>query len=160
MLTHSQTVKKIKSMTAKEIIMAMVDGLKNPMTVIDMGTFGEVYEEDGVCYGCAATNAICNIQGTSKQKIKNEIKNELMHGYHYTVRKTKRDLCTVDNIRFITDFEYGIDYLRSGDISAYNHYSHKAGFAKISSKGIDLPPLYTDFTTKQLEQYVKLANAQ
>ena len=37
---------KVQSMTAKEIIMAMVEGLKNPVVKVDTGTFGE--ERDGV----------------------------------------------------------------------------------------------------------------
>jgi len=54
---------KIKSMTAKEHIMNMVEGLRNPMTVINMDTFGEK-REDGVCFGCAATNSICRLIGS------------------------------------------------------------------------------------------------
>ena len=50
---------KVQAMSAKEIIMAMVEGLRNPVTKIHMGTYGKV--EGDVCYGCAATNAICKI---------------------------------------------------------------------------------------------------
>jgi hypothetical protein len=35
---------KVRSMSAKEIIMAMVNGLKNPAVKVDMGSFGRFSE--------------------------------------------------------------------------------------------------------------------
>lgn len=60
-MTYEQLEQKIKLMTAKEIILAMVDSLKNPVTKVLMSTFG--FKENGICYGCAATNTICKLGG-------------------------------------------------------------------------------------------------
>lgn len=45
--------------TPSNALKHMVEGLKKEWVAIDFDTFGS--ESYGVCYGCAATNAICNI---------------------------------------------------------------------------------------------------
>lgn len=64
---------KVQSMTAKEIIMAMVESLiPPPLIKVDMGTFGTteitkpatkflgwtLRKAESICFGCAATNTI------------------------------------------------------------------------------------------------------
>lgn len=50
---------KVKSMKVHEIVQAMIDGLNNKWVHIDMTTYGDVV--DDICYGCAATSAVCQI---------------------------------------------------------------------------------------------------
>lgn len=50
---------KIQSMKASEIIRAMISGLRKEHVKIDMTTFGAA--RNGTCFGCAATNAVCEI---------------------------------------------------------------------------------------------------
>jgi len=147
MKKNTSITEKIKSMTAKEIVMSMVNGLRNPVTQINMNTFGEVVE--GVCFGCAATNAMCYIGNYSNEDL-------LKEGG------------VVPNIKAYSElmfFEWAIDELRRGDINAYNRQAGRAGCAKISlPDGIEddywLPFLRNDYTEKQLECYVKLAELQ
>lgn len=136
---------KVKSMTANEIIMAMVESLRNPETVIDMSSSGNIEYGDGVCYGCAATNTICKITGLSV--------------YGYINKRTYNKL--TENYRFLSSFENSIDYLRMGDIKSYNLFAYKEGYAKIKPKpGLELPYLKNDYTELQLLKYVELANYQ
>jgi len=56
-------IEKIKSLTPKEVIMAMVEGLQNPKTKIKMSTYG--YKDgNNICYGCAATNCLLTLDPT------------------------------------------------------------------------------------------------
>lgn len=50
--------------TAKisDYIDIMVKGLENPKIKPNMGTFGDI-TPDGICIGCAATNALCELSG-------------------------------------------------------------------------------------------------
>ena len=134
---------KIKSMTAKEIIMSMVDGLMNPVTKIDMYTFG--WYEDGICYGCAATNAICRIG-----MLDPEVELLSMSGPKY---RKYSDL--------ISGFEDAVDCLRNGYIKRYNSLAQKYGFATIT-ESTELPKIDNDSyqDPEVLQAYIDLANAQ
>lgn len=142
---YQELENKIKSMTAKEIILAMIDSLKNPLTKIDMDSFGHV--DNGICYGCAATNTICKI-GDLNPNI--ELNADNLWGAKYA-----RDS------RFIEGFERAIDYLRLGSIKMYNNTASSYGFALIKSDN-SLPEIdnlnYQD--SKVLEHYLELANNQ
>lgn len=150
---------KVKSMTAKEIIMAMVDSLTHPPIInIDMGTFGETQIVDKkflgikigkkkVCFGCAATNTICQISG-KKFTIDNI--------YNRGVRAKFIDSDYV----FLSDFETAIDHLRCGNITSYNIMAKSGGFALIKDNGKYFTRLTSNYTNKDLEQYIRLANAQ
>lgn len=50
-------LKKIESFS--HFIQLMIDGLKKPWVEVDMGTYGE--KRGKICYGCAATNALCEL---------------------------------------------------------------------------------------------------
>lgn len=135
----------VKSMTAKEIIMSMVEGLQKPAVKVAMLTFGGVF--NGVCYGCAATNAICKI--TSKSFTEDTIP---------SIRHRAKFLMT--DVFFLHGFENAINELRYGCISDYNNYAEAFRFAKIKNTGIKLPGLTSDYTPADLQPYIELANAQ
>lgn len=52
--------KKLNSLKLSEMIELMVKGLEDPETHIDMRSFGH-WSRSKVCYGCAATNAFCQL---------------------------------------------------------------------------------------------------
>lgn len=131
---------KVRAMTAKQIIMAMVEGLRKRHTVIDMGDFG--YIKDGVCYGCAATNCIIEIDG-GKEGL-------FPKGFG-------RRNC---NYAIVSVFEKSIDALRKGYINTYNTYAREGSFAEIVDTVTYLPHLYDDYTEEDLQAYVNLANSQ
>lgn len=70
-MEYKQFENKVKSMSAYDIIMAMVEGLRNPRTRIDMSTFGSI--RNGICYGCAATNAILHIMNANGEEVKSHV---------------------------------------------------------------------------------------
>lgn len=146
---------KVKSMSAKEIIMAMVEGLRNPSTKVDMGTFGraKIVSLLGItlkatCYGCAATNTICNISG--KKFTPNNIKGS----------KDKANF--IDGSKeFVAHFEESIDRLRRGKTQWYNYLAKSEGFAQIKVKpGLNLPQLNSKDYLENLDPYVELADYQ
>lgn len=143
-MNYKEFEKKVKSMSAHDIIMAMVEGLRQPRTEIDMGTFGDM--EDGICYGCAATNAILNIMEVKEDEIKDYI-----YGCESFADKPS-EVCM---------FESAIDCLRQGNVYQYNRYAMNVGFALIATMpGQVLPRLENDYTEEQLQEYVKLAEYQ
>lgn len=97
---------KVRSMTAKEIIMAMVNGLKKEHVKVDMSTYGDFSEVSGICYGCAATNAVCEISGVVFTG------EHVLSENHYWFLKTDGT--------FLELFETAIDSLRLGQINRYN----------------------------------------
>lgn len=138
-------------MSAREIIMAMVNGLKEPAVKVNMMTFGAAeYDQHDklVCYGCAATNAICNItKVTFTPKTIGDIKwrSAILHA----------------DVHFLERFESAIDYLRCGSIGDYNEIAAYNGFAEIKNWPIeDLPILHTGTYAVDLPAYEALANMQ
>ena len=143
MINYKEIEEKIKSMSAHDIIMAMVEGLRNPKTKIDMSTFGVV--KGGICYGCAATNAVLHIIDANEEEVKT----------HTTSRSPYFAGVTV------YAFERAINWLRVGDLTLYNANASGGGFAHIvPMPGLVLPRLTTRYTKKQLQEYVKLAKYQ
>lgn len=147
---------KVKSMTAKEIILSMVNGLLNPIIKVDMQFFGfvkqsyflEIIPTKKICYGCAATNAICNISG------------KVFNTSNITSRFSRADFLNV-NVKFFSAFENAIDELRKGNINQYNQFADMHKFAKIdNSNKIVLPVLDTDYIKEDLQPYIELANSQ
>jgi hypothetical protein len=140
----------VRAMSAKEIIMAMVEGLKNPITEIDMDTYGRIARHDeSVCYGDAAANTICHIAGVTTQEFINGLQGHHNESYGEVNRE------------FLESFELAIDYLRTGDIDTYNALARPINIAFIYNPcGIELEPLYNDYTEEDLEAYVKLAQTQ
>jgi hypothetical protein len=98
--------KTVEKMKPSEIVMAMVNGLKNAHYNVHMDTFGDY--KDGICFGCAATNTICEIF----QK-KFTIDNILG-------RKSRADFLECDYV-FLCDFEEAIDLLRRGNAKSFLH---------------------------------------
>lgn len=144
---------KVQSMTAKEIIMAMVEALTHPPIInVNMKTFGEV-DEKGVCFGCAATNTVCQISGMvfTKDNITNRLRRS-------TFIDGNEEGCS-----FLYTFENAIDALRLGRISTYNGWARLGKFAEIVNFEYPFPsprPLYNDYTNEELIPYKELAERQ
>lgn len=149
-MTYEQLEQKIKSMTAKEIILAMIDSLKNPVTKIEMSTFG--YKERGICYGCAATNTICKLGDLDPHIELGEY--DLFQGRGYVM---------YNKDGFLDNFENAIDFLRQGDIESYNDIADSFQFAKINRAKYYYIPVITDnnyLDKNVLNAYIGLANLQ
>ena len=129
----------VKSMTAKEIIMAMVEGLRHPSCVVGMGTFGSVKE--GICYGCIATITIARIYGIGKLD-------------------EETTLQIKDSQSFMWQFKWAINDLRMGCVDYYNAIAEIYDFPTIREEDLELPILEKDYTEEDLQAYVKLAKMQ
>lgn len=146
---------KVRSMTAKEIIMAMVKALtKPPIVRVDMNTFGTVRRNwrnlfiTPVCFGCAATNTICEISGIKFNK-------DNIGDLETRAKAVNSDYW------FMQHFEYAIDSLRSGNVYSYNRKAKPYSFAQIKDiPGLELPILTNNYTKEDLDVYEKLANLQ
>ena len=137
----------VRAMTAKEIIMAMIEALKNPVTVINMDTFGDIIE--GECHGCAATNAICKISNTTKDEFKQGLDGLLRQSYG------------ASQISFLNEFENAVDTLRRGNLQHYNEIAYGLDIAQIKIYGnMDLPELTSYNYLDNLEPYIELAESQ
>lgn len=141
---------KVRSMTASQLIQAMIDGLNAGYYTVDMSTFGASLLD--TCFGCAATHAICHISG---------------------VRPTFSDLNTTtcedwarsvnDGTRFsffdrIEDF---FDYLRRGCIGHANEILADLGMSAQIVVDPSLPKmhgLYTDDWKSGLPVFQRLAD--
>lgn len=122
---YTKLEQKIKSI-AKEIVLAMLDGITDPVTIFDAHTFG--HKSYGICYGCAATNMICKVGNLNPFE---ELMEELqIPRYRYSSG-------------IVSGFESAIDCLREGDITAYNFLADTEGFALIPEEA-DLPEIDND----------------
>jgi hypothetical protein len=156
---------KVKSMTGKEIVLAMVEALTHPPVVnINMSTFGS-YDVTGknylfglikrrkyVCFGCAATNTICKISG------------KVFEGKEILVLRSRAEFVNCRPL-FLAAFECAINELRKGDLLRYNYYAeggYEEGmtFATLDPVDIQLPFLDDDYSNDDLEPYKKLAALQ
>lgn len=142
-------VEKIKALSAKEIILLMVEAIKNPVTVLDMDTFGVI--EKGVCYGCAATNVICKLNSfNTDYLLKNNFGISTSHLFSDGEERV-----------FIAAFEDAIDSLRLGSLNSYNYVAERIGIAEISYPPmVRFPSIENWFTQKEVDKYIWLAEIQ
>jgi len=137
---------KIKNLTPYELIDAMIQGLKNPSCQINMSTYGNV--DNGICFGCAATNAIQYLSGEKFTP------DNIIGGYN-RAKYLKLDLNILDR------FENAINYLRLGNIDTANFYLAGLGIPKII---YDLNKRYPELTTENymenLHHYEELRDQQ
>lgn len=149
MIDYNALERKILSMSAHDLIMSMVNGLRDPKTLIDMGSYG--YMSEGVCFGCAATNAVLHIMNANVQ----EIRSHVVYVSFYDFSHTNNDNSTL----FV--FERAIDMLRRGRLEPYNEKIHPLGFPYITPMpGQKLPWLENDYTEDELQEYEKLSKYQ
>ena len=147
--------KTVRAMTAKEIILSMVEGLRKPAVKINMNSYGTVMEEPSffglfkrdVCYGCAATNTICKIANI-------KLSSDLIS------TTSGRALAADSSTSFLSSFENAIDALRLGDITRYNMHAMDGGFASINNNVSVVPLRENNPTEEQLKLFIKLAESQ
>lgn len=149
-MTKKEIEAKIKSLTPKEMIMFMVSGLRNRHTIIAMSTYG-YKNQDGICYGCAATNTLCEL-GLDKEKLGSYSGG---HGFHHRYSS-----------QIVSRFENLIDYLRNGEennLSGFNNACDGFKLKNLKLKfgfGEKLPCLEDNYTEEQLQVYERFANFQ
>lgn len=149
---------KVRSLTAYEIIMAMVKGLEKPKIKVNMHTYGGVIDKPilfglfdiDICVGCAATNTICQISGVK------------FNTNNISFRSDRSQAINSDE-DFLERFEEAIDYLRCGDLKEYNNVAKACQFAEI--KFTDelknkLMILTNNYFKSELKSYKELANYQ
>lgn len=137
-------IEKVKSMKPSEIVQAMIDGLRARHAQIRMSSFGQII--DGVCYGCAATNAILHIDSTTINYYK------YISGEEYEV---------FDNeiAEFIEQFEAIINDLRCNRVFGANLTCYELlGFRLPDDYGKSLPYLGDNFTKEELLKYQEYAD--
>jgi len=153
---------KVKSMKASEIIMAMVEALTHPPIInINMSTFGRCQittkrvffglfsKKKKICFGCAATNTICQISGLTfhDERIEN------LEGRAQFIKTDKN---------FLTEFEQAIDSLRDCSVRGYNNHAVFAAFATIKFRMNSgyLLGLSSNYTNENLVIFKELAEIQ
>lgn len=131
----------VQSMTASEIIMAMVRGLRRKWVRINFAKFGEL--KRGICFGCAATNTIC------------EIMQQAFPPGFIEYRGSRAYFLKTD-YEFLDRFEGSINILRWGYVIEYNASARIGGFKEIDkilwerwmAKHGELPRLDNEYFTK------------
>lgn len=124
---YQPIVRRIQSMSAHDIIMAMVNGFLNPFVE------------------CAATNTILHIINANEDEVKAYV--------------TPRSL--YDDDYPLTSLECAIDWLKEGDVHAYNEYVYPFGITLITPiPGQKLPVLDSFCTEDELQEYERLAEYQ
>lgn len=119
-------------MSAHDIIMVMINGMKELRTKID---------SNGQCFECAAANAILHTMGmVDTEEVENHV-----------------SITALD----INRFKRAVDCLRQGYLKAYNVNAGWGGFAQIIPIfDQELPYLGENYTEEQLKEYEKLAKYQ
>lgn len=138
---------RIKNMTFKDILDVMIKGLEKKWVNINMDTYGDV-DLNGICYGCAATNALCEM--IQKPFPAEFIKKHIRHHY------LKVSGSCLDH------FERAVDLLRRGLLRDYGFHCLNSDFlfnARPQNLDYYLPCLNDDFTEDQLDKYKKLRDS-
>lgn len=138
---------RVKAMTAPNIILAMVRGLRRQWVKVDMNSYGHAV--NGTCYGCAATNAVCEI---AKKSFPPD-----------SILDTEvRAMFVNSDFDFMDWFESAINVLRKGDVESYNRAAGRIGIAKIvlPASFPKLPYLHSYDLEENLPAYEALAKAQ
>jgi hypothetical protein len=152
-MTVEEVIAKIKTLTAKEIIMLMVTSLRKKHTEINMHSYGNI--TNGICYGCAATNCLIELTEGEKDWLFPD-KIRLTYKTEIELRKPENK-----NIEFIRSFERSIDSLRKGKLGFYHIYSKDINLPEIKNPiKLPLPFLDDNYTEKELAIYEKLADLQ
>lgn len=142
-------VDKIRSMSAKEIVLSMVDALRNPVVKVDIHSWGE--KTNGVCYGCAATNQILKISGFNPEEVLNEWEQPLYSRSNFT--ESDEIIALKDVVRY---FEMAINELRKGNIKDYNRYAVMCGIKELPhsyEKHLYIGNSYTDNDLCEFENF-------
>jgi len=134
---------KVRSMTGKEIVMAMVNGLLHEHYEVSMTSFG--HTNNGICYGCAATHCITEISG-------------IKFGRDIIRMREDRAIAINVDYEFLHIFEDVIDDLRTGRIDAYNSKVEAIGIVKLNSPSKPLPYLKTSTWKYDIQDYIDYAN--
>lgn len=129
---------KVKSLTFKQILGHLITGLENPKYQIDMSVFALI--SDGVCFGCAATNAIVDIWGEKFPQDK----------FASVFARSEFMKCSE---HFYPGFELSLESLRCGEIEGYNEIAKKIGIA-LCPVYVKLPIL-TGYDYKRGIEYYK-----
>lgn len=139
-----RTIEKFKALKPSEIIMAMVNGLRNPTLPVNMNYYVSL-DFNKNCVGCAAANAICKIDGIGAEEA----------SLGYKVNSLQQHF---KNSNFISAFEVAVNNLRLGQIVLCNQDLSLIGLGPILHKpGIKLPKLTTENYLYNLEPYIELA---
>lgn len=140
---------KVQAMTGKEILGAMIAGLQKEWVKVDMTTFGEA--KYGICYGCAATNAVFEITGVP-------VNEDAFYDGKAIINGVRPEYIGTE-IGFLEIFEKAVDKLRCGHIDGYNEEASRGIFAQLSLPEIPLPYLTTEYWRENLKYYIDYYNA-
>lgn len=141
-MTQKELEQKIKRLKPSQILNYMIKGLENPFTQIMMSTYGDVIKHKNriICFGCAATNAICLLA---------EIKTERKFA-----EACDTGLINTSNYNSVLRyFEDAINQLRQGDIFWCNRKLEEYSKYRFPETNIELPYLGDDYTPEQLSLY-------
>ena len=133
-----------QTLTAKEIIMIMIDGLKDPY-IIDFKSFDSFNGKD-INFNQVAKNALWRLL---KKHFKNiSVENEYLYSAYLKVEHI-----------FLCRFEFCINDLKNGFIQEYNDRAQSIGIAHINYKYI-IKPLRDEYSENELQAYLNLADEQ
>jgi len=150
---------KLEKMTGKDVVLAMVKGLKEQHVRVDMETFGKIKE--GICYGCAATNTICEITNKTLSDDDLSLSDHDQFGY---IGMCAKERIFSSDFHCIDEFECAVDQLRLGKIDTYNFYITKLDLRNLILPELglherQLPSLRDDNWKRGLQEYIDYANS-
>lgn len=141
-------ISELKSVS--QIVFLMVAGLKKEWVNVNMRSYGMV--DIDVCFGCAATNTLCEMKGASIGKV--DLENS-WRGRTKFFNESKAEL---------EQFEQAIDELRRSNISGFLLYLSRAGITFVLPIALEIQPakplpfLGNENYKEDLHHYDKYAN--
>jgi hypothetical protein len=137
---------KVQSMSGKEIVQAMIDGLNKEWVKVDMCSYGKYNDLSNTCFGCAATNTICQIMDKQIDK-------------KYISFRSERALDIGTDQDFLESFEQAINSLRLGNVHEYNMYANCIKMATLPTSNVHLSALENDTYQIDLKEYQRFADS-
>jgi hypothetical protein len=141
--------------SVSDVILAMTEGLKKEWVRVAMQTYGDVSSQK-ICYGCAATNTLCQLMGEPFNASNISSLSKRVDKINFGISKNT-----------LMRFERALDRLRQGDVDEFVHslsglkkeigISVDIGAILKISQGFYLPILQDDDFKTGLINYENLA---
>jgi hypothetical protein len=145
----------VTGMSAVDLLKVLKEVLINPVTELDMDTFGNI--TNGVCYGCLATNAICKIANISVDMLR--YKDDVFY-YDTECRITTRMKSgnpelkkgtRITDLEYLSIFENYIDDIRRLNFRNMYEYNKRLGIERINFGNMNLSSNKIEFTSITLD---------
>jgi hypothetical protein len=149
---------RVLALNQRDVLELLIKAITEPMVNLNLDTYGFVnpgkVKKDHVCYGCAATNALCHIMGQALDA--DHIESVIMR-FKWTQKIAGINSFSFgSDWDFLNDFEKAFNDLRRADIDGYNYYANEIKMVQLPTD-LKLPFIHNDFDMQRAADVIRQA---